>query len=202
MIPGEVVNLRAVERSDAPLIHRWLNEPEVMRGWGWGAAAASLNAVAQMVEAWLAVESPLGRPAALIAETLDGDPVGFVVLRVDRPEAHALELSLLVGDPERWGQGFGGDILCATLDACFADWGIHRVGLRVEEDNARALALYRRFGFHPEGRLRQAAYHDGRYRDVLLFSLLADEWNGETARRQDGKTARKSMRQQPEADSR
>jgi RimJ/RimL family protein N-acetyltransferase len=179
MIRGELVNLRAVERSDTPLLHGWLNDPAVARGWGWGASAASLNAIAQQVEEWLAVEPVLGRPAALIAETLAGDPVGLVVLRGERPEAHAVELSLLVGDPERWSQGFGGDMLRATLDACFADWGIHRVGLCVEEDNARALALYRRVGFREEGRLRQAAFRDGRYRDVLLLSLLAGEWSGE-----------------------
>jgi RimJ/RimL family protein N-acetyltransferase len=46
----------------------------------------------------------------------------------------------------------------------------------VEEDNARAVALYRSFGFQPEGRLRQAAFCEGRFGDVLLFSLLAAEW--------------------------
>ena len=186
MIAGERVNLRAVERSDVPLIYQWSNEPEVMRGWGWSAAVASINAAAQWVEEWLALEGPLGRPAALIAESLDGDPIGLIVLRVDRPEAHAVELSLLVGDPSRWGEGFGSDMLHTTLDACFADWGIHRVGLRVEEDNARALALYRRFGFQPEGRLRQAAFRDGHFHDVLLFSLLADEWRHEAISEQDG----------------
>lgn len=176
MIPGERLNLRAVERSDAPLIHRWRNDPAVMPGWGWSSPAPSLNLVAQEIEGWLALESPLGRPAALIAETLDGEPVGLVVLGVDRAEAHAVELSLLVGDPARWGQGFGADMVQTVLDACFMDWGIHRVGVRVEEDNTRALALYRRFHFHEEGRLRQAAFRDGRYRDILLFSLLAEEW--------------------------
>ena len=47
-----------------------------------------------------------GRPEALIAESLAGDPIGLVVLRVDRPEARSVELSLLV-DAGRWGQGFG-----------------------------------------------------------------------------------------------
>ena len=64
-----------------------------------------------------------------------------------------------------------------TLEACFDGWGVHRVGVRVEEGNERALALYRRLGFKEEGRLRQAAFRDGRHADVLLFSLLAEEWS-------------------------
>ncbi len=176
MIPGERINLRAVERRDSPIIHRWFNDPAVMRGWGWSAVARSPESVSHEVEAWLALEPMLGRPAALVAETLEGDAVGLVLLQIDRPEAHSVDLSLLVGDSLNWGTGLGGDLLQTTLDACFAAWGIHRVGVRVEEENARALALYRRAGFQDEGRLRQAAFHDGRHADILLLSLLAPEW--------------------------
>jgi RimJ/RimL family protein N-acetyltransferase len=175
MIPGETINLRAVERHDVPLIHRWFNDPVVMNGWGWSAPARSIQHVASQVEEWLAREIAFGRPEALIAESLAGDPIGLVIVRVDRPEARSVELSLLV-EADRRGEGFGSDMMETTLEACFAGWGIHRVGVRVEADNERALALYRRLGFTEEGRLRQAAFRDGRHGDVLLFSLLADEW--------------------------
>jgi RimJ/RimL family protein N-acetyltransferase len=176
MIPGELVNLRAVERADAAIIHHWLNDPVVMRGWGYSAPVTSMQETARQVEEWLAQESALGHPAALIAETLAGEAIGLVILRVERPEAHAVELSLLVGDSDRWGQGFGADILRTTLETCFESWGCHRVGVRVEADNARALALYRRAGFLEEGRLRQAAFRDGQHADILLFGLLVAEW--------------------------
>jgi RimJ/RimL family protein N-acetyltransferase len=177
MIPGELINLRAVERSDAPIVHRWLNDPQVMRGWGWSAPARSFQSVTQEIEDWLSQETALGHPAALLAETLAGDPLGLVILRVDRPEACSVELSLLVGVVSYWGRGYGADILQTTLDACFDGWGIHRLAVRVEDGNERALSLYRRFGFTEEGRLRQAAFRDGRHNDILLFGLLAPEWN-------------------------
>lgn len=175
MIEGEFVNLRAVERHDTPHIHRWFNDLVVMRGWGWSAPARSLHDVTSQVEAWLAEEPILGRPAALVAETLERDPVGLVILRVERPEARSLELSLLV-DAERWGRGTGTDVLRVALESCFDGWGAHRIAVRVEEDNTRAIALYRRCGFQEEGRLRQAAFLDGEHADILLFSLLAPEW--------------------------
>jgi RimJ/RimL family protein N-acetyltransferase len=176
MIPGETINLRAVERRDAPLLYRWCNDPVVMDGWGWSAPARSMQTVTAQVEDWLAREIVFGRPEALIAESLAGDPVGLIIVRTDRPEARSVELSLLV-DADHWGQGFGFDITETTLEACFNGWGVHRIGVCVEEGNVRALALYRRLGFKEEGRLRQAAFRDGRYADVLLFSLLADEWS-------------------------
>ena len=176
MIPGETINLRAVERHDVPLIHRWFNDPVVMDGWGWSAPARSIQSVAAQVEDWSAREVTCGLPEALIAESLAGEPIGLVIVRVDRPEARSVELSLLV-DADCWGQGFGSDMLETILEACVDGWGIHRIGVRVEEANERALALYRRLGFTEEGRLRQAAFRDGRYGDVLLFSLLAEEWS-------------------------
>ncbi|MCC7024785.1 MAG: GNAT family N-acetyltransferase [Thermomicrobiales bacterium] len=176
MIPGERIDLRAVERVDAAVVHAWLGDPVVMRGWGFSAPARSRQSVAQEVESWLAEEAALGRPAALIAETADGEPVGLVVLRVDRPEARSVELSLLVGDAARWGEGLGADILETALEACFGGWGIHRIGVRVEAGNERALRLYRRFGFQEEGCLRQAAFLDGQHADILLLGLLAPEW--------------------------
>ena len=174
MIPGEAINLRAVERHDVPLLHRWFNDPVVMAGWGWSAPARSIQNVAGQVEDWLARETALDRPEALIAESLAGDPVGLVLARVDRSEVRSVELSLLV-DADHWGQGIGVDMMQTILEACFGNWGVHRIGVRVEEGNERALALYRRLGFIEEGRLRQAAFRDGRHMDVLLFGQLAAE---------------------------
>ena len=176
MIAGEKMNLRAVERQDVSLLHRWFNDQVVMNGWGWSAPARSLHNVTGLVEDWLALEIAYGRPEALVAESLAGDPIGLVVVHVDRPEARSVELSLLV-DADHWRQGFGIDMMQTTLEACFDGWGIHRIGVRVEDGNEPALALYRRLGFKEEGRLRQAAFCDGRHADVLLFSLLAQEWS-------------------------
>jgi RimJ/RimL family protein N-acetyltransferase len=176
MIPGETINLRAIERQDAPLLHRWFNDPVVMAGWGWSAPARSMDTVAGQVEEWLTREIAFGRPEALVAESLAGDPIGLVIVRIDRAEARSVELSLLV-DADCWGQGFGVDIMQTTLEACFDGWGVNRIGVRVEEGNERALALYRGLGFKEEGRLRQAAFRDGRHPDVLLLSFLAEEWS-------------------------
>jgi RimJ/RimL family protein N-acetyltransferase len=176
MIRGELVDLRAVDRSDAATLHGWFNDPAVMRGWGDSAPATSMAEVQRQLESWLAEEGAQGRPAALVIDTPDGEALGIVVLRTERPEARGVELSLLIGDAERWGQGLGTDAIQTVLDACFGGWNLHRVWLRSEAWNVRAHRLYERCGFRQEGVQRQAAFLDGRYEDVVLFGLLAEEW--------------------------
>src|SRR6266508_1879153 len=73
VIRGEKVNLRAVERADAPLVHRWWNDPEVMRFWGAPESTVSLTEVERRVEAWLDDEGEMGRPVCLIVETLEAE---------------------------------------------------------------------------------------------------------------------------------
>jgi RimJ/RimL family protein N-acetyltransferase len=175
VIRGELVNLRAVERSDAPCLYHWFNDPEVMRYWGLADATVSLAEIQRRIEEWLAREAELGRPAAFIIETLDGEPLGLLLTSRESQQHRSLELSLVIGERERWGRGLGTDALEAFLDICFAQWGIHRVWLRSEAYNERAHRLYRRCGFRQEAVLRQASFVDGQFHDVLIFSRLADD---------------------------
>jgi putative acetyltransferase len=54
----------------------------------------------------------------------------------------------------------------------YADqWGhILRIELTVFADNARAIALYERFGFEHEGRHKGYALRNGQYSDVLCMA--------------------------------
>lgn len=172
MLRGELTNLRAVERTDGHTLYRWFNDPAVMEGWGLPDATVSLNEVQRRLEGWLAAEERLQHPAGFIIEDLDGVELGFALLNgYEAPDA-ACELSLLIGDPRDWGRGYAADALATLIDTCFAHWQVFRLWLRVEPGNERAVRLYERCGFTREAVLRDASYHDGRYSDLWLYSLL------------------------------
>lgn len=69
-------------------------------------------------------------------------------------------------------KGLGRRLITATIEAASAV-GMSRIELHVHDDNAAAIALYRRAGFEKEGLQRKAALIDGRYIDVLLMARLA-----------------------------
>jgi len=58
----------------------------------------------------------------------------------------------------------------------FATLNLHRIYLRVFEDNPRAIRSYEKAGFVHEGRQRQGEYHEGEFHDVLFMSVLRPEW--------------------------
>jgi RimJ/RimL family protein N-acetyltransferase len=62
------------------------------------------------------------------------------------------------------------------LDYAFNQLNLHRVWLRVIEDNERAIHIYEKIGFQHTGRLRQCVFKQGYYQDLLLMDILRDEY--------------------------
>jgi ribosomal protein S18 acetylase RimI-like enzyme len=73
--------------------------------------------------------------------------------------------------PEFRGQGLGDRLIRQTLAAARA-FGLNRVELSVRENNAGAIALYKRVGFEIEGLQRNATRVDGAYENVVLMAIL------------------------------
>ena len=93
-------------------------------------------------------------------------PVGAAVRR-----RHVMMLGISVA-PHAQGKGVGNALMTALCD--YADnWaGILRIELTVFDDNARAVALYRKFGFELEGTHRAYAMRAGRYVTALTMARL------------------------------
>jgi ribosomal-protein-serine acetyltransferase len=58
----------------------------------------------------------------------------------------------------------------------FDVWRLQRVEIRAAVGNRRSAAIPRRLGFSEEGVLRQAERHGDEFKDIAVYSLLADEW--------------------------
>ncbi|MBL8771418.1 MAG: GNAT family N-acetyltransferase, partial [Phenylobacterium sp.] len=70
------------------------------------------------------------------------------------------------------GRGVGTALMAAVVDLADRWWNVRRLELNVYADNARAIALYERFGFAREGLLRDYAWRDGAYVDSLAMARL------------------------------
>ena len=62
------------------------------------------------------------------------------------------------------------------LNFAFKDLNLHRVYLHVFATNSAAIRAYEKAGFVYEGKLRSAAHIDGAYVDVVIMSVLREEY--------------------------
>ena len=54
--------------------------------------------------------------------------------------------------------------------------GLHRVQLDVAPFNPAGIRAYEKVGFVEEGRRRASVWHDGRWYDQIMMSILENEW--------------------------
>jgi RimJ/RimL family protein N-acetyltransferase len=184
MISEGKVRLRAFREDDLKNSLAWLNNPAVtryllnMRPW-------SLVEEKAWIERTMRNEDPSA--VTLVVETTDGEYVGSTgLMQIDRRNRSA-EAGIVIGRPEEWGRGLGTDAMKGLLRHAFEELNLHRVSLRVYSFNERAMRSYAKLGFVEEGRLRQAMYRHGAWHDVVLMSILADEWFEKHGRTDDGK---------------
>jgi RimJ/RimL family protein N-acetyltransferase len=78
--------------------------------------------------------------------------------------------------PAYQGKGYGAEAISWALDYAFRRAGLHRVRVRALEWNEGAMKLYERLGFKLEGREREGMWHEGRWWDVVEYSMLEGEW--------------------------
>jgi RimJ/RimL family protein N-acetyltransferase len=97
------------------------------------------------------------------------------LLRIDRAW-RTTDISVIIGEKEEWGKGYGTEAILLLLDYAFGHLNLHRVAIGVVGFNERALRFWAKIGFKREGVQRDGYYYDGKYHDFVLMSILEDEF--------------------------
>lgn len=176
MIVGKRVRLRGLERSDLPLLQKWLNDPEVTGGLSMF-LPLSMADEEQWFERVMHVE-PEAKPLAIDLKVgsgwrLIGD-IGFFNIEWTN---RCAEFGIAIADKSVWNKGYGTESVQLLLRHGFETLNLHRIYLRVYSTNPRARRSYEKAGFVLEGTMREAVYRQGRYADIHIMSVLRPEWD-------------------------
>lgn len=98
--------------------------------------------------------------------------IGFVVFKNMQPAARAAEIGVRIGVEADRGRGWGTRATRLALRYAWGTLNLHRVSLTAFADNPRAIAAYRRAGFREEGVMREAAFTEGTWRDVVVMAAI------------------------------
>jgi putative acetyltransferase len=161
--------LRPPRADDAAAITALRNQPGVRHG--------TLALPFMPVETTAAYLANLGPNQHFIVAETNTAPIGTVLIgtasltRYTGRRAHVAGLGIAVADAWQ-GQGAGTALMEALIDLADHWLGLIRIELTVYTDNHAAIALYRKFGFHPEGHQRAYALRDGTLIDSLAMARL------------------------------
>ena len=100
--------------------------------------------------------------------------VGFLLLAGRESPHHSVEFRrIIIADKDR---GYGKEALKLVKQVVFERWKAHRLWLDVFDDNHRARHVYASEGFIEEGVLRECVSVEGRFKSLVVMSLLAHEY--------------------------
>lgn len=173
MITGEKVILRAIEPSDVKQLWEWTQDEEVMRLRDYPSPPVPLAEAEQEYQESLRRDT---KDLRLAITTLDGELIGETSLRYVDHRAGGADFTIAIGNKAYWGHGYGSDAARALMEFAFEQYNLHRITLYVHAFNERAIRSYEKCGFQHEGRLREAHYEDGEYKDVLVMGLLKEDF--------------------------
>lgn len=172
MIYGNKVNLDVIDPEDIEWMRIQRNLPEMRKYFReWKDISKDQQAK------WYASRGNNSDPNHVyfkIMDNMTGTLVGCCGLHYVDWRLRSAEFGIFLCKDVR-GQGMGGEALALLFDYGFREMNLHKIWCEVYSNNA-SVNLYRRLGFKDDGILRDNYFHDGRYGDSIMMSVLEDEW--------------------------
>lgn len=172
-IEGKAVELRYARVTDLDAYFAFLQDVEMLRLTG-----SQGDFTRESTEVWLQKISQANedRIDLIIVKKDSGELIGEVVLNEIDPVNRSANIRIGIKGTEHRGKGYGTEALMHMLRYGFEVLRLHRIHLGVYSFNPRAIHVYEKIGFHREGVLRDELFMDGGFHDLILMSMLEDEF--------------------------
>lgn len=82
--------------------------------------------------------------------------------------------------PDYWGRGYATEASREILRFAFVELGFNRIEAHCRVDNAASARVLEKCGLRHEGTERQSLFKEGRYHDVMVYSIVRADWDGIT----------------------
>jgi RimJ/RimL family protein N-acetyltransferase len=162
------VHLRPIRREDSGLLYEWITDRELVL------LNSSYWPVSEIDhENWL--ESMLIRRSDLVVFVIvdtDGNSIGTCQLVNINWVHRSAELQIRIGAKANQGRGLGTAAVKLLCEFGFDDLGLHRISLFVWAGNLRARRAYEKAGFLQEGVMKEAAFVNGLFKDVVVMGVV------------------------------
>jgi RimJ/RimL family protein N-acetyltransferase len=169
--------LREFRGEDFDDIQAYGSDPEMVRYMDWGPNTPEMTR--QFLDLRLAEQQEWPRLGYSLAVEWSGEGrvIGAVRLEVKDPANRTADLGYGF-HRDFWGRGVASEAAGALVRVAFDRLGLHRVWATCDARNLASQRVLEKLGMRREGVMRANAWSRDRWRDTLLYAVLADEWRG------------------------
>lgn len=100
--------------------------------------------------------------------------IGNIFLNIMDNLNKSADVSIMVGDREEWGKGYAKEAIELISEFAFKKLKLHL--LSAGSPNPAFNALIKKLGWKLEGKRREAFLFEGKFIDMVLWSILENEW--------------------------
>jgi len=162
------VKLRSVSIEDYEPLFLWVNDRDTRIQSGAFKPVSWIEHKKWIEEILQAKDSEV----LIIANRTDESAIGHVLLTEISSVHRSCSLSIRIGSEVNRNKGLGTEAMALLLEYAWRDLGLNRIQLTVRTDNERAKRSYQKSGFRVEGKMRDAVFVDGEFRDLELMAIL------------------------------
>lgn len=173
-LQGERLVLRELNDADAPAVHAWTGDVEVITHVPLGPLdrPGTVNYVAQLVTQ--AQRVPRLGYTFVIERRDDRLAVGTISVEIDSFEHKRAELGYILRR-DAWGRSIATEAARLARDFAFDQLGVYRLWAVCDPENEASSAVLHKLGFRIEGTMRGDLLVRGVRRDSVLHAMVVTD---------------------------
>lgn len=150
---------------------RWMNDPEVTRYLARNWPLTRLEE-----ERWF--ERVAEDETNLVWAIHDEDDrhIGGTGLHSINWKERSTISGIVIGEKGAWGQGYGTEVMQVRTKYAFEQLGLHRIASECFAENKASARCLEKAGYKREGLARKKYWRHGRWHDVILWSILDEDY--------------------------
>jgi ribosomal-protein-alanine N-acetyltransferase len=164
--------LRRLEADDLEDVFEYASDPKVAQYTSWPAHATiedTREFLSYVLELYRRGEVA---PWGVVCE---GKVVGTCGFLDWYPRGSRAEIGYALSS-KYWGRGLMTEAVGEVISFGFRAMRLNRIQGRCEVENIASIRVMEKAGMRLEGVLRQHEYSEGRYLDIVMYSILRREW--------------------------
>ena len=167
------VTLRAIEERDADLLFYLINDPVIENCTvGWNFPISYIEH-----KRWMEQFKNSTKSIKFMIELENSHTIGMIMLENLDWKNRTAEIGYKISAPsENRIKGDMTDAVSGMLKYAFNELGFNCISTVILENNMRSRNLCKRTGFTEEGVLRKRVYKDGTSKNLIVVSILKEEF--------------------------